>query len=82
MSGRALGGKGVLRQVLKEVWLKGERGPMLIQSSYPVTIKYAAVWVTTPGATLLDSNPTQPRTSCVNLDTLFSLSVSVSSCAK
>ena len=49
MSGRALWGKGVLRQVLKEVRLKGERGPMLLQSSYPVTIKYAAVWVTVSG---------------------------------
>lgn len=27
---KALWGKGVLRQVLKEVWLKGERGHILI----------------------------------------------------
>lgn len=27
----------------KGEWLEGERGPMLVQSSYPVTMKYAAI---------------------------------------
>lgn len=44
-----------------EVGFKGGRAErrerhMLIQSSYSVTLKYAAVWVTISGAMLLDSN--------------------------
>ena len=31
---KALWGKGVLRQVLKEAWLKGERGHIVVQYSY------------------------------------------------
>lgn len=68
MSGRALWGKAALRQVLKEEGLKRERGHILIQSSHPATISYAAGRVTPSGATLLDSNLTQPLSCCVSLD--------------
>lgn len=54
---KALWGKGVLRQVSKEVWLKGERGHIFL---FRIIIKCNSVWGTISGATLQDLNLAYP----------------------